>query len=604
MRNAGFQLVADLHDKDSALELCDLVFPLLRGAVRIHIFELLRGDEEDIFRKDFLNIIILDGHVFLCFFQSLVHFLNHLFQSVHVAVFFGDDFLPVPLVHIDGMDVVCLLIPADGVHIGIKTLAVGKTVFFQSVPFPFCKRMDDLGIFALYAADIEAYRALHAVQVIVQTRGRLNEKGSGHTQKVQPLGEGALEEIFDGLDGNLGIVKIQIGMVIFRINGFAHKNPSFVFFSKAKRQQMSILCRFEPLQYMLAYQEKGVNWKFQKIRAVFGKGSAIIKILSFAWENEKMKRKHSLKLVIVSLAFLCWLIPILLMVAVMGYYVLSKQDDEQLERLAEQMAASSRICQERLDGAIANSRRISYDKTVQQKYEQYQRGELSYAALYSEVQYYLSVEYSRKKEAAFALIMMNGKEKDESFNVVNSSAGGSYQGILEFWEQDAELVKECAAKLDTAIGFVRNQGRLKYQFDHIYEEELALEDARIMALQSHINPHFMNNTLEIINWEARLAGNDKVSEMISSLGTLLDAALDRKKQPEVPLKEELTYVKAYLFIMKERFGKRLEVTLEIPEELYQEKVPRLILQPVIENAIAHGVQVQGTGKVRITGKNM
>ena len=63
-----------------------------------------------------------------------------------------------------------------------------------------------------------------------------------------------------------------------------------------------------------------------------------------------MKRKHSLKLVIVSLAFLCWLIPILLMVAVMGYYVLSKQDDEQLERL---------------DGAIANSRRISYDKTVQ-----------------------------------------------------------------------------------------------------------------------------------------------------------------------------------------------------------------------------------------------
>ena len=173
-----------------------------------------------------------------------------------------------------------------------------------------------------------------------------------------------------------------------------------------------------------------------------------------------MKRKHSLKLVIVSLAFLCWLIPILLMVAVMGYYVLSKQDDEQLERLAEQMAASSRICQERLDGAIANSRRISYDKTVQQKYEQYQRGELSYAALYSEVQYYLSVEYSRKKEAAFALIMMNGKEKDESFNVVNSSAGGSYQGILEFWEQDAELVKECAAKLDTAIGFVQNQGRL------------------------------------------------------------------------------------------------------------------------------------------------
>ena len=49
---------------------------------------------------------------------------------------------------------------------------------------------------------------------------------------------------------------------------------------------------------------------------------------------------------------------------------------------------------------------------------------------------------------------------------------------------------------------------------------------------------------------------------------------------------------------------QMELGREIPEELYQKKVPRLILQPVIENAIAHGVQVQGTGKVRITGKNM
>lgn len=57
---------------------------------------------------------------------------------------------------------------------------------------------------------------------------------------------------------------------------------------------------------------------------------------------------------------------------------------------------------------------------------------------------------------------------------------------------------------------------LKYQFDHIYEEELALRDAKIMALQSHINPHFMNNTLEIINWEARLNGDEKVSKMIEA----------------------------------------------------------------------------------------
>ncbi|RAZ22989.1 two-component sensor histidine kinase, partial [Klebsiella oxytoca] len=52
--------------------------------------------------------------------------------------------------------------------------------------------------------------------------------------------------------------------------------------------------------------------------------------------------------------------------------------------------------------------------------------------------------------------------------------------------------------------------RLKNQFDKIYLEEIALRDAKIMALQSQINPHFLNNTLEIINWEARLNGNEKV----------------------------------------------------------------------------------------------
>ena len=106
--------------------------------------------------------------------------------------------------------------------------------------------------------------------------------------------------------------------------------------------------------------------------------------------------------------------------------------------------------------------------------------------------------------------------------------------------------------------------RLEYQFNHIYQEEIALRDARIMALQSHINPHFMNNTLEIINWEARLAGNEKVSKMIEALGTLMDAGIDRKKRPEIPLSEEMVYVDAYLYIISERLGDRLTVVKELP----------------------------------------
>lgn len=98
-----------------------------------------------------------------------------------------------------------------------------------------------------------------------------------------------------------------------------------------------------------------------------------------------------------------------------------------------------------------------------------------------------------------------------------------------------------------------------------------------------------------------MEGNVKVSKMIESLSILMDAAIDRKRQATVPLSEEMVYVNAYLYINSERFGKRLTVVKELPEELMEYMVPRLILQPVIENAIAHGVQMSGYGTVIIRG---
>lgn len=140
-------------------------------------------------------------------------------------------------------------------------------------------------------------------------------------------------------------------------------------------------------------------------------------------------------------------------------------------------------------------------------------------------------------------------------------------------------------------------GTLQYQFNHIYEEEIALRDARIMALQSHINPHFMNNTLEIINWEARMAGNDKVSQMIEALSVLLDAAMDREKRPEVSLAQEMENVDAYIYIITERFMGKVAIHKEIAPETLSCRVPRLILQPIIENAVEHGVIPQTYGNI-------
>lgn len=143
---------------------------------------------------------------------------------------------------------------------------------------------------------------------------------------------------------------------------------------------------------------------------------------------------------------------------------------------------------------------------------------------------------------------------------------------------------------------------LKHQFDTIYTEELALRDAKIKALQSQINPHFLNNTLEIINWEARMNGNYKVSGMIEALSTMLEATLNRKKGSYVSLAEELSYMEAYLYIVERRFGDKLEVHKEIDESLLSVKVPRLIVQPIVENAVEHGMDEQNRIRIYITLK--
>ncbi len=154
------------------------------------------------------------------------------------------------------------------------------------------------------------------------------------------------------------------------------------------------------------------------------------------------------------------------------------------------------------------------------------------------------------------------------------------------------------ADLDKA--FNRMSDKLQYQFEKIYLEELALRDANIMALQSQINPHFLNNTLEIINWEARMVENYKVSTMIEALSTMLEATMNRKMERLIPLSEEMNYADAYLYIISQRFGERLEIQKEIDERYLRVLVPRLIIQPILENAIEHGMAFCKQGKLKIS----
>lgn len=138
---------------------------------------------------------------------------------------------------------------------------------------------------------------------------------------------------------------------------------------------------------------------------------------------------------------------------------------------------------------------------------------------------------------------------------------------------------------------------LQNQFERARLEQQATQRAQIKALQSQINPHFLNNTLEIINWEARMADNEQVSAMIEALSTMLDAALDRDGRTQIPLREEMGYVDAYLYIIQERLGDSFHVAQEIDPAILDRNVPRLILQPIVENAVEHDITARRGGNL-------
>ncbi|WP_024865205.1 sensor histidine kinase [Butyrivibrio sp. FCS014] len=152
---------------------------------------------------------------------------------------------------------------------------------------------------------------------------------------------------------------------------------------------------------------------------------------------------------------------------------------------------------------------------------------------------------------------------------------------------------------DLTHNFNLMSDKLSEQFNKIFVEEIALRDANIHALQSQINPHFLNNTLEIINWEARIHGEEKVSSMIEALSTMMSATMDRNRQSLITISEEMEYVRAYLYIIECRYQDRFAYEEEIDPLLLNVKVPRLIIQPVIENAVEYGSEDNGARHVSL-----
>ena len=506
-----------------------------------------------------------------------------------------------------------------------------------------------------------------------------------------------------------------------------------------------------------------------------------------------MKKKHSIKRKMTRITLACWMVPVLLMLAVVGVYMAGSHRDGTAEDLRNQLTFNLRLTRERLDGAVRLSRQASYDGKILELRREELAGKEPGSSIRRGYTEYLQAVYQQNEAVSMAVLFFPETGEEAGVSVYNARAEGSYTKLRTYWSRVHEKAAGLAQTLGTGIGFlaadgelylVRNlvdshyktqavlviclncgyafeslvqfpamekcvvwlgetafgigqDGRLtgledlsgtlpdaeaayarcgeeryswaegqlavseassgegykirlvvwmqreisrypfygypyiiagiaagavlllavlliyfnreiaaplaaigtaarrieegelgtrveteadnlelqvitdsfnsmsenlKRQFDRIYEEEVALREARIKSLQSNINPHFLNNTLEVINWEARMAGNEKVSAMIGALSAMLDASLDRSRRPMVSLEEEMSYVSAYLYIMGERMEDKLSVEIQLPKELMGLQVPRLILQPVLENAIEHGIARKGRGSVRLSGR--
>ena len=132
-------------------------------------------------------------------------------------------------------------------------------------------------------------------------------------------------------------------------------------------------------------------------------------------------------------------------------------------------------------------------------------------------------------------------------------------------------------------------GRIRQLIYEVYQKKIEQKNAEIRALQAQINPHFLYNTLDSINWMLIERDEQDISDVVVSLGEILRYAIGGQNHL-VPLRSEVRYIESYLFIQKNRLEERLNYQWELDEEALDVLVPKLIMQPLVENAVIHGIE--------------
>lgn len=145
--------------------------------------------------------------------------------------------------------------------------------------------------------------------------------------------------------------------------------------------------------------------------------------------------------------------------------------------------------------------------------------------------------------------------------------------------------------------------RYKHEELKAAQLEARLVETELKALREQLRPHFLFNTLNTIAVLVREQRNEEAVNLIARLSSLLRMSLDNTRVHEVTLRQEMEFLERYLDVQKARFSDRLSVGIQIEDAALEARIPNLLLQPLVENAIVHGIAAKtGPGRVDILGR--
>lgn len=141
---------------------------------------------------------------------------------------------------------------------------------------------------------------------------------------------------------------------------------------------------------------------------------------------------------------------------------------------------------------------------------------------------------------------------------------------------------------------------LKQRNEEIKAAAISQKHAEIKALEAQINPHFLFNTLDSINWRAIENDEEEISDMLGALGSLLRYSISNIEM-EVVLEAEINWLKKYIFLQRDRFEYSFDCQYDITEEAMKFPIYKMLLQPIVENAILHAFEtVKEGGMIYVT----